>query len=192
MAANASVIRADAPVLASSSLVVVPAGPAGGALGSGVAQLALLHFFGSGVAVGSVAQSPALHKPSVVGGLVARIKESDRSAVLVKFSRAFVGRTQPMMLHSAGARGVADGAGRVLACHRLRPGKDECESGEECEAVHARNSYHGGRYLFTPNRHGSTSQLSPEIRRHAIALTPDRNLRAGAGPDAEKQHQRRD
>jgi len=92
-------------VLASSSLVVVPAGPAGGALGSGVAQLALLHFFGSGVAVGSVAQSPALHKPSVVGGLVARIKESDRSAVLVKFSSAFVGRTQPMMLHSAGARG---------------------------------------------------------------------------------------
>ena len=104
MAPNASVIRADALVLVPSSLSAVPAGAAGRAFGSGVAHPALPQFFGSAVTVGSVGQSRGPHKPRVVRGSVMRTTESVCSVVLAKFSRALVGRTQPMLLHSASAR----------------------------------------------------------------------------------------
>jgi len=104
MAPNASVIRADALVLVPSSLSAVPADVAGRAFGLGIAQPALPQFFGSGVTVGSVGQSRGPHKPSVARGSVVRITESVRSVVLAKFSRALVGCTQPMLLHSVSTR----------------------------------------------------------------------------------------
>jgi hypothetical protein len=98
-AANASVTRIDASMLAPSLAVAAE----GRALSSGVAQPALPQFFGSGVAAGSVAQLPAPHKPSALIGSVTPITENVRSAVSNSFSRALVGRTQPMLLQSASA-----------------------------------------------------------------------------------------
>jgi hypothetical protein len=99
-AANASVTRVDASMLASP----LPVAGAARALGSEDAQPALPQCFGSGVAVGWVAQLPVPHKPSALPGSATRITENVCSAVLTNFSRALCGRTQPMPLHSAGAR----------------------------------------------------------------------------------------
>ena len=96
---------------------------AGRALDSGIAQPALPQCSGTGVTAGSVAQLPVPHKPSALAGSETRITENVRSAILASFSKPLLGRTQPMLLHSAGD---------VLArLHRLHAAEDECESGEE-------------------------------------------------------------
>src|SRR2546421_205475 len=75
----------------------------GRVLGSGVAQPERPQFSGSGVTTGSVVQLAVPHKLSAFAGLVSPTTKSMRSAVLTSFSSPSVGRTQPMLLHSADA-----------------------------------------------------------------------------------------
>src|SRR6516165_2640291 len=75
------------------------AGAAARGLGSAVSQPALPHFSGRGLSSHAVGQLPVPHKPGALAGSVVIVER----ATLTRFPSALVGRTQPTLLHSAGA-----------------------------------------------------------------------------------------